>query len=205
MVDYTDDAAVAEAAGIPVHVVEGNPDNFKVTASADFKRAAAQLGVSGMRVGMGFDVHRFTSGDGVVLCGVEIPFERGLEGHSDADVALHAVTDALLGAIGAGDIGEHFPPDDAQWRDADSAIFLQKAARIVAERGARITNVDLTIIGEQPKIGPYRNAMRDSVAGLLELPADRVNIKATTTERLGFTGRREGLAAQAVVGLEMTG
>lgn len=196
---HTDDAAVMEAAGSPVVVVEGDEDNMKLTTEADFARAETAIAArSTVRVGMGFDVHRFGPGDKVMLCGVAVPFEKGLEGHSDADVALHALTDALLGAVGAGDIGQHFPPTDARWKGAASRIFVEEAARLVRARGGRIDNVDVTVIGERPKVGPHREAMRRRIAELLALPETQVNIKATTTERLGFTGRGEGLAAQAV-------
>jgi 2-C-methyl-D-erythritol 4-phosphate cytidylyltransferase/2-C-methyl-D-erythritol 2,4-cyclodiphosphate synthase len=200
--DLTDDAAVAESAGLAVSLVMGAEDNFKVTTAADLERAEALLAARGAsteyRTATGLDVHRFTAGDGVVICGIRIPHDFGLEGHSDADVGLHALTDALLGTIGAGDIGVHFPPSDERWRGADSSRFIGHAAGLVASRGGEIVHVDLTIICERPKIGPHRAAMTERVASLLGLAADRVSIKATTTEGLGFTGRREGIAAQAV-------
>jgi 2-C-methyl-D-erythritol 4-phosphate cytidylyltransferase/2-C-methyl-D-erythritol 2,4-cyclodiphosphate synthase len=149
------------------------------------------------RIGTGFDVHRFTEGQSVWLCGVEIPHSHKLEGHSDADVGLHALTDALLGAIGDGDIGQHFPPTDPQWKGAASHLFLADAARRVRERGGRIVNVDVTLLAEAPRVGPHRPAMQAVIAAVLGLTPDRVGIKATTTEGLGFTGRREGIAAQA--------
>jgi len=194
----TDDAAVAEAAGLPVRLVPSSEENFKVTTEADLARAEALLtAVAESRTGTGFDVHRFGPGDHVVLCGVRIPHDRGLVGHSDADVGLHAITDALLGAIGAGDIGQHFPPTDPQWRGAASDAFLAHAAGLIAARGGRIVHVDVTLIAERPKIGPHRDAMVDRISEILAVPADRVSVKATTTEGLGFTGRREGIAAQA--------
>jgi 2-C-methyl-D-erythritol 4-phosphate cytidylyltransferase/2-C-methyl-D-erythritol 2,4-cyclodiphosphate synthase len=170
-----------------------------LTYEADFARAEAMLAARALpRTGMGFDVHAFGPGESVWIGGVEIPHERGLVGHSDADVALHALTDALLGAIAAGDIGDHFPPGDPQWRGASSALFLEHARDLVTGAGGRIAHVDCTIICERPKIGPHRDAMRARIAGLLRLSRSRVSIKATTTERLGFTGRGEGVAAQAV-------
>ena len=196
----TDDAAVAEAAGLPVALVLGSPDNLKVTTPVDLERAHRLLG-SGfpdVRTGMGFDVHRFAPGDAVMLCGVKVPHGHRLEGHSDADVALHALTDALLGAIAAGDIGSHFPPSDPQWRGVDSIVFLRHAADLVRERGGVITSLDVTIICERPKVGPHRAAMTARLAEVLALDAGRISVKATTTEKLGFTGREEGIAAQAI-------
>jgi 2-C-methyl-D-erythritol 4-phosphate cytidylyltransferase/2-C-methyl-D-erythritol 2,4-cyclodiphosphate synthase len=195
----TDDAAVAEQAGLAVTLVPGDEDNFKVTTRDDFNRAELFLTAHHeIRTGIGFDVHRFGAGDHVVLCGVAIPFEAGLEGHSDADVGFHALTDALLGAIGAGDIGSHFPPSDPQWRGAPSEVFLRHASDLVAEAGGKISNVDVTVICERPKIGPHRQVMRERIAIILALPPTRVSVKGTTTERLGFTGRGEGIAAQAI-------
>jgi 2-C-methyl-D-erythritol 4-phosphate cytidylyltransferase/2-C-methyl-D-erythritol 2,4-cyclodiphosphate synthase len=195
----TDDAAVAEQAGLAVTLVPGDEDNFKVTTRDDFNRAELFLTAHHeIRTGIGFDVHRFGAGDHVVLCGVAIPFEAGLEGHSDADVGFHALTDALLGAIGAGDIGSHFPPSDPQWRGAPSEVFLRHASDLVAEAGGKISNVDVTVICERPKIGPHRQVMRERIAVILALPPTRVSVKGTTTERLGFTGRGEGIAAQAI-------
>jgi len=194
--ELTDDAAVAEAAGLSVALVPGDEQAFKVTTSDDLARA--RLSLAETRVGTGFDVHRLGPGDHVWLCGLRLPHDRGLIGHSDADVGLHALTDALLGAIGAGDIGQHFPPSDPQWRGAASFRFLEHAAGLVRARGGRILHVDVTLICERPKVGPHREAMRARVAEILGLAADRVSIKATTTEQLGFTGRGEGIAAQAV-------
>ncbi len=150
-----------------------------------------------VRVGNGFDVHAFTHGGHVILCGVKIPHDKALKGHSDADVAMHALTDAILGALGEGDIGAHFPPSQAQWKGAPSAIFLQEAARLAAQKGGRINHCDITIICEAPKLRPHIAAMRDNLAGILGMEASRVSIKATTTEKLGFTGREEGIAALA--------
>jgi 2-C-methyl-D-erythritol 4-phosphate cytidylyltransferase/2-C-methyl-D-erythritol 2,4-cyclodiphosphate synthase len=194
----TDDAAVAEAAGLDVRLVAGEEDNLKITTEDDLQRAARLLaGLLETRTGGGFDVHRFAPGDHVRLCGVDMPHNRALLGHSDADAGLHALTDALLGALGDGDIGSHFPPSDPAWRDADSGRFLQYAGGLVAQRGGRIVNLDVTLICERPKIGPHRDAMRARIASLLDIDIGRVSVKATTTEGLGFTGRREGIAAQA--------
>lgn len=192
----TDDAQVARAAGLDVVLVEGDPALEKLTWEADFARAeAARLTP---RTGTGFDVHAFGPGDHVWLGGIRIPHTRGLKGHSDADVALHALTDALLGAIAAGDIGEHFPPSDPRWKGAPSALFLEHARDLVGAAGGRIVHADVTIVCEAPKVGPHREAMRRTIAGLLRLPLSRISVKATTTEKLGFTGRGEGIAAQAV-------
>jgi 2-C-methyl-D-erythritol 4-phosphate cytidylyltransferase/2-C-methyl-D-erythritol 2,4-cyclodiphosphate synthase len=196
--ELTDDAAVAEAAGLAVALVEGGEANFKLTTDDDFRRAEALLAAqSETRVATGFDVHAFGPGDHVWLCGVKIPHERGLVGHSDADVALHALTDALLGTIGAGDIGQHFPPNDMRWKGAASDQFLRHAAGLVAARGGRVLHVDVTIVCERPKVGPHRAAMVARLAEILALAPHRCSVKATTTEGLGFTGRREGIAAQA--------
>jgi 2-C-methyl-D-erythritol 4-phosphate cytidylyltransferase/2-C-methyl-D-erythritol 2,4-cyclodiphosphate synthase len=198
--ELTDDSAVAEAAGLEPLLVEGGEDNLKVTTPDDLA-AAERLFVARqveMRVGLGFDVHAFAPGEKLVLCGVEIPHGAGLAGHSDADVGLHALTDAVLGAIGAGDVGLHFPPSDPRWRGAASEQFLRYAAELVGARGGAVAHVDLTIICERPRIGPYRAAMIERVAAILGIGADRVSVKATTTDRLGFTGRGEGIAAQAV-------
>jgi 2-C-methyl-D-erythritol 4-phosphate cytidylyltransferase/2-C-methyl-D-erythritol 2,4-cyclodiphosphate synthase len=173
---------------------------MKVTEPADLARAERLLAPDRRRprTGLGFDVHRLAPGDGVILLGVRVPCPLGLVGHSDADVGLHALTDALLGTLGAGDIGSHFPPSDARWAGADSAIFLAHARDLVAAAGGRIEHIDVTVVCEQPKIGPHRMAMTARVAELLALPPGRVSIKATTTEGLGFPGRGEGIAAQAV-------
>jgi 2-C-methyl-D-erythritol 4-phosphate cytidylyltransferase / 2-C-methyl-D-erythritol 2,4-cyclodiphosphate synthase len=196
--DLTDDAAVAELAGLAVTLVQGSEANRKLTTAEDLAMAqGAGAAQADMRTGQGFDVHRFAPGDHVWLCGVKIPHAFALEGHSDADVALHALTDALLGAIADGDIGQHFPDTDPRWKGAASHLFLAEAARRVAGRGGRIANVDVTILCEAPKIAPHRQAMRMRIADILGIDADRVAVKATTTEGLGFTGRREGIAAMA--------
>ncbi len=195
--DLTDDAAVAENAGLDVVVVEGSEDNMKVTTAGDLLRAERIVGIPEFRTGSGFDVHRFCAGDHVTLCGVRIPCDAGLEGHSDADVAFHALTDALLGAVGCGDIGQHFPPTEPRWRGADSAIFLAAARDRINAMSGSIVNIDVTIICQLPKIGPHRTAMTERLAEVLSIPATRINVKATTTEGLGFTGRGEGIAAQA--------
>jgi 2-C-methyl-D-erythritol 4-phosphate cytidylyltransferase/2-C-methyl-D-erythritol 2,4-cyclodiphosphate synthase len=196
--ELTDDAAVAERAGLAVALVQGSEDNFKITTAADLERARrAFAGPGETRVGTGYDVHRFAPGTGVWLCGVKIPHDFALEGHSDADVALHAATDAVLGAIAAADIGRHFPPTDPKWKGASSDRFLAHAGSLVSALGGRIVHLDITVICERPKVGPHRAAMQARVAEILGLRQDRVSIKATTTEGLGFTGRREGIAAQA--------
>jgi 2-C-methyl-D-erythritol 4-phosphate cytidylyltransferase/2-C-methyl-D-erythritol 2,4-cyclodiphosphate synthase len=184
--------------GHDVAPIPGDPMLDKITNADDFAAAEARLGGRASRTGTGFDVHRLADGEALWLGGVRIPHSQGLLGHSDADVALHALTDAILGAIAAGDIGTHFPPSDPQWRGASSDRFLQHAAGLVAAGGGRIEHVDLTIICEAPKIGPYRDAIRARIAELLRLKPARISVKATTTERLGFTGRGEGIAAQAV-------
>jgi 2-C-methyl-D-erythritol 4-phosphate cytidylyltransferase/2-C-methyl-D-erythritol 2,4-cyclodiphosphate synthase len=195
--DLTDDAAVAEWAGMAVELVEGSEANVKLTTAEDLARAAQSVEAVEVRTGQGFDVHRFTAGDHVWLCGIRLAHTQTLEGHSDADVALHALTDALLGAIGDGDIGQHFPNSDPRWRGAASHLFLADAARRVRARGGAISNVDITILCEAPKIAPYREAMRTRIAEILQTEVSRVAVKATTTEGLGFTGRREGIAALA--------
>lgn len=202
----TDDAQMVRAAGGRVALVEGDPMLEKITHPADFAAAEARLATTmRSRTATGFDVHRLEAGEELWLGGVLIPHDKGLSGHSDADVALHAITDALLGTIAAGDIGTHFPPSDPQWRGADSAQFLQHAASLIAASGGIIDFIDLTLICEAPKIGPHRVAMRDRIAELLRLDADQVSIKATTTERLGFTGRGEGIAAQAAATVRVPG
>jgi 2-C-methyl-D-erythritol 4-phosphate cytidylyltransferase/2-C-methyl-D-erythritol 2,4-cyclodiphosphate synthase len=195
----SDDAQVARAAGIEVATVAGDEALDKLTYEEDFVRAERRFSAAmTSRTGMGFDVHAFAPGDGIRLGGVDIPHSRALRGHSDADVVLHALTDALLGAAGEGDIGLHFPPSDPRWRGAASAGFVEHALSLIEARGGRVDHVDVTLICEAPRIGPHREAMRRSLAGLLRLPVERVSIKATTTEGLGFTGRGEGIAAQAV-------
>jgi 2-C-methyl-D-erythritol 4-phosphate cytidylyltransferase / 2-C-methyl-D-erythritol 2,4-cyclodiphosphate synthase len=198
--EVTDDMALAERAGLRITAVAGDDANMKVTEPKDFALAEghlrARLGEA--RTGMGYDVHRFTEGDHVWLCGIKVSHTHGLEGHSDADAGLHALTDAILGAIGDGDIGMHFPPSDERWLGAPSWKFLDHAASLVAKKGGAISHCDVTIICERPKVGPHRDAMRARIAEILKLDPSRVSVKATTTEGLGFEGRREGLAAQAV-------
>ncbi|MDX2264636.1 MAG: bifunctional 2-C-methyl-D-erythritol 4-phosphate cytidylyltransferase/2-C-methyl-D-erythritol 2,4-cyclodiphosphate synthase [Hyphomicrobiales bacterium] len=198
--DFSDDAAIAEWAGLRVALVLGSETNWKITTPEDWARAEREARMAQdfeTRIGSGFDVHAFEPGDAVTLCGVRVPHTHRLSGHSDADAPLHALTDALLGAIGAGDIGDHFPPSDMQWRGADSAIFLAHARDLVLARGGRVVNVDVTILAERPKIAPHREAMRARMADILRISVDRVGLKATTMETLGFIGRREGLAAMA--------
>ncbi len=207
LVDFTDDAAIAEWAGLDVRLVAGSPDNTKLTTAEDIAVAERKLisaeqpgGYGNMdetRTGTGFDVHRFGEGDHVWLCGLKIPHDKKLDGHSDADVGLHALTDALLGAIGDGDIGMHFPPSDPKWKGASSDQFLADAVRRVSALAGRIVNVDVTLLCEEPKVGPHRDAMRTRLAEILGIDVSRVGVKATTTEGLGFTGRREGIAAMA--------
>jgi len=202
--EATDDAQVARAAGLFVAVVEGDPALEKLTHPADFERAEARLASAwSVRTGLGFDVHALVAGEVLWLGGLPVPHDKGLKGHSDADVALHALTDALLGALGAGDIGDHFPPGDPRWRGVPSSRFVEHARGLIAAAGGRIEHVDVTIVCEAPRIGPHRQAMRETIAGLLRLPVSRVSLKATTTERLGFTGRGEGIAAQAVATLRL--
>jgi 2-C-methyl-D-erythritol 4-phosphate cytidylyltransferase/2-C-methyl-D-erythritol 2,4-cyclodiphosphate synthase len=201
----TDETTVLRAAGMRVAAVEGDPALEKLTTPADFQRAEQWLaGRLAPRTGMGFDVHAFSGEGPIMLGGVVVPHSRGLAGHSDADVVLHAITDALLGAAGLGDIGEHFPPSDLQWKGASSDLFLRHAVELLQAKGAIIDHVDCTIIAEEPKIGPHRSAMRERVATIAGLRPDQVSIKATTTEGLGFTGRREGIAAQAVASIRLS-
>jgi 2-C-methyl-D-erythritol 4-phosphate cytidylyltransferase/2-C-methyl-D-erythritol 2,4-cyclodiphosphate synthase len=199
--DFTDDAAIAEWAKIPVKLVQGSPDNIKLTWARDIEMADQRLsgGVHfpDVRTGNGYDVHAFEPGDHVWLCGVSIPHSKKLSGHSDADVALHALTDALLATCGAGDIGTHFPPSDPQWTGAASRIFIEHAARIVRKRGGRIASADVTLICEAPRIGRHRPAMVETLSAMLGIDPERVSVKATTNERLGFIGREEGIAAIA--------
>ncbi|MEZ5919048.1 MAG: bifunctional 2-C-methyl-D-erythritol 4-phosphate cytidylyltransferase/2-C-methyl-D-erythritol 2,4-cyclodiphosphate synthase [Alphaproteobacteria bacterium] len=198
--DYTDDTGLVSALGIPVKLVQGHKRNFKITTQDDMEIAKALLNDGETRTGSGFDVHAFdpNAPGPVRLCGLDIPHEHSLSGHSDADVGLHALTDALLGALGAGDIGQHFPPSDPANKGLDSAIFLRKAVDLIADCGGRIINLDVTLICEAPKIGPHRESMRSRIAEITGLRKSRVSVKATTTERLGFTGRGEGIAAQAL-------
>ncbi len=201
--EMTDDAAVAEKAGISVTMVDGLNDNIKITTREDLQQATKMLNFSDSvtRVGTGFDAHRFGPGSHVVLCGIKIKHEQGLEGHSDADAPMHALTDAILGAISAGDIGTHFPPSDEKWRDAPSDQFLKHANELVQDLKGQILNVDVTIICESPKISPHREAMQKNIGEILGISTSNVSVKATTTEQLGFTGRREGIAAQAVTSI----
>jgi 2-C-methyl-D-erythritol 4-phosphate cytidylyltransferase/2-C-methyl-D-erythritol 2,4-cyclodiphosphate synthase len=197
--DFTDDAAIAEWAGLPVALVAGSSDNTKITTTADLQRADRLMSPQLLsRSGLGFDVHAFAPGDAVWLGGVRIPHTHKLDGHSDADVVLHALTDALLGTIGDGDIGQHFPPSDPQWKGAASILFLDDAVRRVRARGGRIINADITVLAEAPRIGPFRPQMQAAIAHALGCQPHDVGIKATTTETLGFVGRREGIAAMAV-------
>ncbi len=200
--DATDDVAVARAAGLDVAIVTGDEENIKITMPGDLARAEKLMGYQmDVRCGNGYDVHRFGPGDHVWLCGVQVPHDRALQGHSDADVGMHAVTDAIYGALGMGDIGQHFPPSDPQWKGAASHIFLEHAVSLAAENGYRISNADCTLVCEYPKIGPHQPAMKSALARIMGLEATRISVKATTSERLGFTGRGEGIAAVATVTL----
>ncbi|MEM7636965.1 MAG: bifunctional 2-C-methyl-D-erythritol 4-phosphate cytidylyltransferase/2-C-methyl-D-erythritol 2,4-cyclodiphosphate synthase, partial [Pseudomonadota bacterium] len=207
--DFTDDASIAEWAGLNVAIVPGKPENNKITTSADLSDAETRLNtgkskmLSDVRVGHGYDVHAFEDGDHVILCGLKIPHGRKLKGHSDADVGLHTLTDAILGALCEGDIGKHFPPSEEKWKGAASDIFLKHAAKLVADRGGIISHVDLTLICQAPKIRPHVDAMRQSVAEIIGVGVDRVSVKATTTEWLGFTGREEGIAAAATATIRL--
>ncbi|MGQ3278997.1 MAG: bifunctional 2-C-methyl-D-erythritol 4-phosphate cytidylyltransferase/2-C-methyl-D-erythritol 2,4-cyclodiphosphate synthase, partial [Shinella sp.] len=197
--DFTDDASIAEWAGVRVHLVEGSAGNVKLTLQKDITMADQRLsqGLPDVRTGNGYDVHQLVEGDGVTLCGLFIPHDQRLSGHSDADVALHALTDALLATCGAGDIGDHFPPSDMQWKGAASRIFLEHAAGIVRANGGTIMNADVSLIAEAPKIGPHRDEMRRNLSEFLGISLDRCSVKATTNEKIGFIGRREGIAAIA--------
>lgn len=202
--DAADDVAVARAAGMHIAIVAGDEDNLKITLPADFARAdrilTAEVALD-IRTGNGYDVHRFGPGDHVWLCGVQVPHPFGLVGHSDADVGMHAVTDAIYGALADGDIGQHFPPSDPQWKGARSEIFLAHAAALARSRGFTITHADCTLVCEAPKIGPHAAAMRAELARIMGITVDRISVKATTSEELGFTGRREGIAALATATL----
>jgi len=202
--DFTDDASIAEWAGLPVALIEGSADNIKLTVRRDIEMADERLSrqeqhapLPDVRTGNGYDVHQLMPGDGVTLCGVFIPHDQKLSGHSDADVALHALTDALLATCGAGDIGDHFPPSDMQWKGAASRIFLEHAAKIVRENGGTIMNADVSLIAEAPKVGPHRETMRQNLSEFLNIDMQRCSVKATTNETIGFVGRREGIAAIA--------
>ncbi|PWE33146.1 bifunctional 2-C-methyl-D-erythritol 4-phosphate cytidylyltransferase/2-C-methyl-D-erythritol 2,4-cyclodiphosphate synthase [Maritimibacter sp. 55A14] len=200
--EAADDVAVARAAGLDVAIVEGDEANMKITGPDDFARAERLMGgAMDLRLGHGYDVHRFGPGDHVMLCGVAVPHGRALQGHSDADVAMHAITDALYGALAEGDIGRHFPPSDPKWKGAESHVFLRHAVDLAARRGFAINNIDCTIICETPRIGPHAEAMRARLAEITGLEAGRISVKATTSERLGFTGREEGIAATATAAL----
>lgn len=204
---FTDDGALAEWAGLPVHVFEGEAVNVKLTSPSDFQEAERRLKGHSMsyvtRLGTGFDVHAFAEGDHVWLGGIKVPHDRGILAHSDGDVILHALTDAILGALADGDIGTHFPPSDPQWRGASSDRFLAHAVGLVRERGGLIDHLDATLLCERPKLGPYREAMRQRIAEIANLRLGQVSLKATTTERLGFTGRSEGIAAQAAATIRL--
>jgi 2-C-methyl-D-erythritol 4-phosphate cytidylyltransferase/2-C-methyl-D-erythritol 2,4-cyclodiphosphate synthase len=208
--NFTDDAAIAEWTEMPVRIVEGSPDNVKLTwardiALADQRMRSAGLSFPDVRTGNGYDVHCFGEGDHVTLCGIKIPFDKGLSGHSDADVGLHALTDALLATKGLGDIGTHFPPSEPQWKGAASRMFVEHAVKLVREHGGRIANVDITLICEAPKIGPHRETMVAELCDMLAISADRVSVKATTNEKLGFLGRGEGIAAIATASVVYPG
>lgn len=197
-----DDVAIARMAGLDVTAVVGSKRNIKITHPEDFVLAEKLLGeLMDIRVGNGFDVHKLGAGDHVILCGVTIPFDLGLIGHSDADVGMHAITDAIFGAMAQGDIGQWFPPSDPQWKGAASEIFLKKAVEVARANGFALSNVDCTLICEQPKIGPHATTMRNTLAAIMDMPVDRISVKATTSEKLGFTGRGEGIAAQATATL----
>jgi 2-C-methyl-D-erythritol 4-phosphate cytidylyltransferase/2-C-methyl-D-erythritol 2,4-cyclodiphosphate synthase len=203
--EAADDVTIARAAGIVVAITNGHEDNLKITGPDDLARAEQQLrGDMDIRLGNGFDVHRFKDGDHVWLCGVKVPHDKALRGHSDADVGMHAVTDAIYGALGMGDIGQHFPPSDPQWKGAESHIFLTHACALAREHGFTISNIDCTLICEFPKIGPHAAAMKAAMAQIMDLPLDRVSVKATTSEKLGFTGRGEGIASIATAALVKT-
>jgi len=207
--DFTDDASIAEWAGLNVAIIPGTPENYKITTTSDLHHADDRLStgktnmLSDIRVGHGYDVHAFEDGDHVILCGLKIPHTRKLKGHSDADVGLHTLTDAILGALCEGDIGKHFPPTEDKWEGASSDIFLTHAAKLVADRGGQISHVDLTLICQAPKMRPHVDAMRENVARIIGVDVSRVSVKATTTEWLGFTGREEGIAATATATIRL--
>ena len=209
--EFTDDASIAEHAGLRVALTPGSEDNLKITTADDLMRAERILSEreqaapeqSETRTGQGFDVHRFGPGDHLMICGVAVPHEQGVQSHSDGDVGLHALVDAMLGALAEGDIGSHFPPSDPQWKSADSALFVEHANKLLARRNAELVNADITIICERPKIGPHREAMVARLGALLGVAPSRISVKATTTEMLGFTGRKEGIAAQAIATLRL--
>ncbi|WP_136635598.1 2-C-methyl-D-erythritol 2,4-cyclodiphosphate synthase [Pseudooceanicola onchidii] len=200
-----DDVEVALSSGLEVVITQGDEDNIKITHPGDFARAEAILqkrrGAMDVRLGNGFDVHAFCDGDHVMLCGVAVPHDKGLLGHSDADVGMHAITDAIYGALAEGDIGRHFPPSDPQWKGAESHIFLRHAVDLATEKGFRVGNIDCTLICERPKVGPHAAAMQAALAAITGIEAGRISVKATTSEKLGFTGRGEGIAAMATATL----
>jgi 2-C-methyl-D-erythritol 4-phosphate cytidylyltransferase/2-C-methyl-D-erythritol 2,4-cyclodiphosphate synthase len=205
---FTDDSSIAEWAGLDVVIVEGAPENKKLTISADFTKAESSMNhpspaLYDVRTGNGYDVHAFEPGDEVVLCGVAIPYAKKLKGHSDADVAMHSLADAILGALCEGDIGKHFPPSDPQWKGAASDIFLKKAVELVLARGGILSHCDITLVCEEPKIGPHVDAMRTSLGKIMDVETSRISVKATTSERLGFTGRGEGIAALATATIRL--
>lgn len=198
--NFTDDSALFEKENLPVKYILTDEDNFKITENSDMEKARAKMEMKKqVRVGMGYDVHQFENGDGVILCGIKIPFNKKLKGHSDADAAWHALVDALLGAVGKGDIGELFPDTDKKWKGANSKIFLLKAGEILKDMDTEINNIDITIVAEKPKLGKFKKEMAKNTAAVLGLKVSQVNVKATTTEKLGFIGREEGIAAQAIV------
>jgi len=199
----TDDAAVAEAAGLTVRMVPGSAENFKITTADDLRRAGEMLGRRELRIGHGFDVHAFAEGDHVTLCGIDIPHDRGLAGNTDADVGLHVLVDAIFGALGAGDLGTHFPPKDPTWHGRPSSDLVAVAAAMMRKRDARLVNADLTLICERPRLARHQPAMRQRVADLLDARPERVNVKVTSTDGLGFTGRGEGIAGTAIVTLDL--
>ncbi|MDG1708155.1 MAG: bifunctional 2-C-methyl-D-erythritol 4-phosphate cytidylyltransferase/2-C-methyl-D-erythritol 2,4-cyclodiphosphate synthase [Emcibacteraceae bacterium] len=203
--DMTDDSAIAEKRGLQVRIIAGSENNFKITTSEDLTKAEMMVGktYTDVRTGYGVDVHAFEEGDHVMLGGIKIPHGKSLKGHSDADVALHAITDAVLGAMALGDIGDHFPPSDDKWKDASSDLFLKHAASLVEDAEGVIAHVDLTIICEAPKIAPHREKIRDRISEIIDLDIARISVKATTTEKLGFTGKGEGIMAQAVVTIRL--
>ncbi len=206
---FTDDASIAEWAGLPVKIVDGSVDNIKLTWKRDMEMSEQRLSpyarFPDVRTGNGYDVHSFVPGDFVTLCGIKIPHEAKLNGHSDSDVALHALTDALLATCGAGDIGTHFPPSDMKWKGAASRIFVEHAVSIIRDKRGRIANVDITLICEAPKIGPHREAMVAAIANMIGISSDRISVKATTNEKLGFIGRKEGIAAIATASVVFPG
>ncbi|MDG1995473.1 MAG: bifunctional 2-C-methyl-D-erythritol 4-phosphate cytidylyltransferase/2-C-methyl-D-erythritol 2,4-cyclodiphosphate synthase [Emcibacteraceae bacterium] len=203
--DMTDDSAIAEKGGLQVRIIDGSEENFKITTQEDLIKAEKMIGktYTDVRTGYGVDVHAFEDGDHVILGGIKIPHDKSLKGHSDADVALHAITDAVLGAMALGDIGDHFPPSDDQWKGASSDIFLKHAVELIEKVDGVIAHVDLTIICEKPKIGPHREKIRDRISEIIDLDIARISVKATTTEKLGFTGKGEGIMAQAVVTIRL--